>query len=100
MLRTYKAFPGWQRMMSELQFIPSNQRFEFLSQMVANSRLLNNNQRLSMELDEHVKQVNQLRSELLDLGDKYYELRRSIKGRIVMKINGLRSRLFRNSKEK
>jgi glycosyltransferase involved in cell wall biosynthesis len=38
MVRTYRTFPGYLRLMSELQFLPRNQRFEFLSSVLASRR--------------------------------------------------------------
>lgn len=38
MVRTYRTFPGYLRLMSELQFLPSNHRFEFLSSVIASQR--------------------------------------------------------------
>jgi glycosyltransferase involved in cell wall biosynthesis len=39
MARTYKSFPAFLRIMSELTFIPRGQRFEFLSALVSARRL-------------------------------------------------------------
>jgi glycosyltransferase involved in cell wall biosynthesis len=38
MVRTYRTFPGYLRLMSELTFLPSNHRFEFLSAVIASRR--------------------------------------------------------------
>lgn len=75
MLRTYKKFPAWSRLSSELTFLPANFRFEFLSSFASSSRLANSAVALQAELDSHVLQVNELRSQLLNLGDQHGELR-------------------------
>lgn len=38
MVRTYRTFPGYLRLMSELKFLPSNHRFEFLSSVIASRK--------------------------------------------------------------
>jgi glycosyltransferase involved in cell wall biosynthesis len=90
MLRTYKSFPAWLRITSELNFLPSEFRYEFMASIVANAMISNKTKQLTQELDAHVQQVNQLRAELLALGDKYYELKRSFLSRIIKKLKRLR----------